>query len=102
MMPLECPHGKVLDWGDFGEGPAEGCVECDALPTITDQIDALTAERDRLVALLRDILVFLQGFGDRAAAADDWHMSTPQVGFMAALCREIAAVVGEGSDGEAR
>lgn len=35
-MPYECPHGVVLDWGDFGPDPEDGsvgignCAECRA------------------------------------------------------------------------
>lgn len=30
-MPTECPHGTIIDWGDFGpdDGQPETCDECD-------------------------------------------------------------------------
>lgn len=39
-MPTECPHGKILDWGDFGPDhddgsvAAEQCLICDDLAEI--------------------------------------------------------------------
>lgn len=27
-LPVDCPHGKVLDWGDFGPGPV--CKICNS------------------------------------------------------------------------
>lgn len=35
MMPFECPHGAILDWGDFGgeppnEADPEPCSKCDS------------------------------------------------------------------------
>lgn len=27
MLPIDCPHGLVLDWGDFGP-----CQDCDEHP----------------------------------------------------------------------
>lgn len=30
QLPVECEHGCILDWGDFGgDNPPEGCAECD-------------------------------------------------------------------------
>jgi hypothetical protein len=30
-MPIECEHGTVIDWGDFGpeDGPEPTCPECE-------------------------------------------------------------------------
>lgn len=34
MIPVECPHGRIVDWGDFGPDQndgsvgAEECLEC--------------------------------------------------------------------------
>lgn len=28
-IPVECPHGAVVDWGDFGPDDADRCDECD-------------------------------------------------------------------------
>jgi hypothetical protein len=89
MMPLECPHGKVLDWGDFGEGPGEKCAVCDA-STAHDQIDALTAERDRLVALLGRVGEFL--FDLQHPFRSEYRASAFH-GAARDLCREIAAVM---------
>lgn len=27
-MPVECAHGKIVDWGDFGDDEPEGCEFC--------------------------------------------------------------------------
>ena len=27
QLPTECPHGKIVDWGDFGDEP-ETCKVC--------------------------------------------------------------------------
>lgn len=38
VLPTECPHGRVLDWGDFGPSSGnewdepQGCDVCEALP----------------------------------------------------------------------
>lgn len=31
QLPYECPHGRILDWGDFGEPDTEtqDCHECE-------------------------------------------------------------------------
>jgi hypothetical protein len=28
-IPYECPHGRTLDWGDFGPDPDDGSVGVD-------------------------------------------------------------------------
>lgn len=34
-MPTECPHGKVVDWGDFGDDwEPQACDACDARPYV--------------------------------------------------------------------
>ena len=46
-MPVYCPHGKVVDWGDFG--PEDGtrppkCPDC-----ITDRARAQAERRERAI-----------------------------------------------------
>ena len=35
LMPVECEHGKIIDWGDFGaedgSSPPEECLPCETL-----------------------------------------------------------------------
>lgn len=33
LMPLECEHGNVIDWGDFGpdDDTTPCCSQCDVL-----------------------------------------------------------------------
>lgn len=33
MMPFECEHGRVLDWGDFGPDSDDGTVGTETCPT---------------------------------------------------------------------
>ena len=50
-LPVECEHGKVMDWGDFGpdDGDPEFCSECDS-----GTAPALEAENLKLRELLRE------------------------------------------------
>lgn len=35
-LPLECEHGNILDWGDFGDERPKGCEACEAAtPEVT-------------------------------------------------------------------
>lgn len=54
-MPVECPHGHTLDWGDFGPDPddgsvgAERCDTCGALirevvAEVMSRLDAITVD----------------------------------------------------------
>lgn len=46
-LPIECSHGKVIDWGDFGPDSTDGsvgtewCPRCNGVPEHT--LDRLTA-----------------------------------------------------------
>jgi hypothetical protein len=35
MMPSECEHGRIFDWGDFGgeDSQPEDCLDCSKAPT---------------------------------------------------------------------
>jgi hypothetical protein len=57
-LPTECVHGRVLDWGDFGDDQPEGCATAclgltDAAETVLDLAGKL-AQRDAEIAHLRD------------------------------------------------
>lgn len=49
-MPVECPHGAIIDWGDFGQDPddgiigAEECAKCDHDALQGEAIDGLTPD----------------------------------------------------------
>jgi hypothetical protein len=53
MMPLECEHGKVIDWGDFGPDHEDGsvrtehCGECPVCDHCIATIDALTEPEEK-------------------------------------------------------
>lgn len=32
-MPMRCPHGAIIDWGDFGPAEPEHCGECEIIET---------------------------------------------------------------------
>lgn len=47
-IPTECPHGKIIDWGDFGpdDGLTEGCDVCDIPPEKTVEYDTEDQDGD--------------------------------------------------------
>ena len=54
MMPMECPHGKVKDWGDFGghDSEPQPCEVCDARPTVAESLHAAVDLYDQALGLL--------------------------------------------------
>lgn len=55
-MPIECEHGRIVDWGDFGSDPDDGsvgaqpCAECDAVEAVLQararaEVELLSAAR---------------------------------------------------------
>lgn len=53
MTPTECPHGKVMDWGDFGpDGESQPCEVCDARPTVAESLQSAVDLYDRAIGLL--------------------------------------------------
>lgn len=60
-FPTECPHGRILDWGDVGdpdnpETAVEHCDECQ------DEPDELAVHDDRLpeIAVMDQVLTAFQ------------------------------------------
>lgn len=53
-MPTECPHGKVVDWGDFGghDPKPQPCDVCDARPTLAETVEAAIELHDQALGLL--------------------------------------------------
>ena len=56
LMPMECEHGKVYDWGDFGGDDAEPepCPACDrawAEHVAEDRVQRLDTAADILRSL---------------------------------------------------
>lgn len=42
LMPTECEHGRIRDWGDFGghDPKPQPCDVCDARPTLAETVEA--------------------------------------------------------------
>lgn len=52
-MPTECPHGKVVDWGDFGDDwEPQACDACDARPSVAESLQSAIDLYDQAIGLL--------------------------------------------------
>ena len=61
QIPEECPHGRIVDWGDFGEPEdAEHCPECQAaaedVSFALQQVDELREARARYDNLTTEVI----------------------------------------------
>lgn len=81
-LPTDCPHGRTLDWGDFGPGPGDGtvgaehCPECQGPPTpagpfVVAGTLPLHSGR-RMIPALRSATVHAE-LGDAQASADAYN-----------------------------
>lgn len=62
MMPVECEHGRILDWGDFGgeDSKPETCETC----------EACDADLYLLPDLIAEIVTTERGLGEEKDAAE--------------------------------
>lgn len=85
-LPYDCPHGKTLDWGDFGEDPddgsvgAETCVLCDE-ERDEELIQALHEQLDN------DVRIFKHSNADRGLY--DWERDQIVASVLTVLGRHI-------------
>lgn len=74
MMPTHCPHGKVMDWGDFGpddEAEPQPCEACDARPTVAESLHSAIDLYDQAIGLLGEARHTLAMALDRLEGAQE-------------------------------
>jgi hypothetical protein len=77
MMPIYCPHGVCIDWGDFGpsggaeDDPGDRCAACEEAAELTQakwENDIRADERRRIADLLENHLTTFVGFAKDQAS----------------------------------
>ena len=57
LMPTECEHGRIRDWGDFGghDPKPQPCDVCDARPTLAETVEAAIELLDDPIPAFADL-----------------------------------------------
>lgn len=77
MMPIECPHGVIVDWGDFGGDDEKhpACPACDAIPSTADHLRSVVDAWDSWTR--DDAAITWEAAMSRAIDAARSHLAPP-------------------------
>ncbi|HMG44597.1 MAG TPA: hypothetical protein VK611_24905 [Acidimicrobiales bacterium] len=82
-LPTECPHGRTLDWGDFGPDPDDGSVGAEHCPWCNQPQDLVDRYGPAVVLWLGRLL--MASGSVLAALSTIGLVRDPNIGWVAVL-----------------